>query len=1029
MQLGKKSVTAMCFSLLLFAGAGVREASAQAIHEGKVTGTVTSEDGASLPGATVEISGPALLGGKRTATTSARGVYLLSNLPVGRYRLTVSREAFNTVVHDDVDVSPAAVVTIDVTLPVGNISETVTITAAESVIDTKTSTIDSRIDRDLLAKLPTSRDAFYDLSLTAPGMFNSDSSQHLPSPTAYGSATNENVFLVNGVDATNPRAAAFGSLINVNYDAVEEVRVVALGSKAEYGSYSGAAIDVLTKSGSNTFRGTGAFYSLLGSPASNQPGANADLGADWLYVGEGEQLSGESKSDWEAAFTLGGPLLKDKLWFFTAFNYLRAKNLPPRWSVDNESWGRYADAKLTAAPWANHNAWLAYHYEDNDATGGSWGSEPAWDSTMNYGTASVNHTFSGQWQWFTDSRTTLSAKYLGFWTNDKPHLPDNRPDHPGYINWWKWADYGINGAFPYVEAQKSTRQTIQADMSHFAEQFLGEHDIKFGVQYTKGRGNWQGGYFQNYANFLYPYRWTQSVQYMQNWYGDTGLLFYNQRYTLNPFLTVRTADSVGAFLDDQWSPTKRLTVNLGLRFDNMSTRYGTGEVYDLVGSPDEINGPPPVVRERLSTEDVFSFKTLSPRVGLSYMLTEDGKTVARASFGRYYMPLNVEFLRRFGPDMEPASILWQLYSVGPWSAVDTNGDGMIDANETRNAARMVHGQTPLREELRTKDQSWTLNVAEDLKDQFTDQVTLNLEREVAKNFSIGATYIYKHSGNLFANIPINRVTGEEWEYERIPFTTSSGQTVDLYSVVLKDYNGDGVIDSSDIAWVGDNNTSKVVNMGAFDGIDPKRDYHGFQLTFNKKYSDRWQGLASLLYSKSDGMARRTMRQDINVEGPMFWDDNWMGSLNYTVNNMEGPLPFTPKFELKVSGSYKIPRIEVDLGARLRFHTGRPVWLTESFPQHTQWADPEGGVLDTGGLGRVVAYDPNDPDYLPSQTLVDLHLEKAFKIRDNQKLHVILDGFNLLNVHTPTDVDIQFEFGKVTAIPQSRRVRAGVRYEF
>ena len=76
--------------------------------------------------------------------------------------------------------------------------------------------------------------------------------------------------------------------------------------------------------------------------------------------------------------------------------------------------------------------------------------------------------------------------------------------------------------FPYVEAQKSSRQTFQADLSHYAEEFLGQHDIKFGVQYTKGRGNWQGGYFQNYVNFLYPYRWTQSVANMQAWYGDTG---------------------------------------------------------------------------------------------------------------------------------------------------------------------------------------------------------------------------------------------------------------------------------------------------------------------------------------------------------------------------------------------------------------------------------------------------------------------------------------------------------------------------
>jgi hypothetical protein len=649
---------------------------------------------------------------------------------------------------------------------------------------------------------------------------------------------------------------------------------------------------------------------------------------------------------------------------------------------------------------------------------------------MTYGAKSVNHTISSQWQWFPSGTTTVTGKYLGFWTDDKPHLPDNRPDNPGYINWWKWADYGINGSFPYVEAKKSNRQTVQADVSHFTEGFLGQHDIKFGVQYTKGRGNWQGGYFQNYVNFLYPYRWTQSVQYLQSWYGDTGLLFYNQKDTLNPFLTVRTADSIGAFLDEQWTPTRRLTVNLGLRFDHMTTKYGVGKVYDFVTTPDGINGPPPVVRDRAATDNIFDFKNYSPRVGLSYMLTNDGKTVARAAFGRYYQPLNVETLRRFGPDMPPTQRVFQIFEVGPWSAVDTNGDGEIDTNETRNAARLVHGLTPLSETEQTVDFSWTLNVADGLKNQYTDQITLNLEREIANNLSVSGSYIFKHSTNLFSNIPINRVTGQEWEYERKPFTTSAGKQVMLYSVVQKDYNGDGVVDGQDIAWIGNNNTSRVQNMPAFDGIEPRRNYHGLQLTLKKRYSDRWQGLASFLYSKSSGISRRSFRQDFNAEAPMFFDDNWMGTLNYTINNLDGPLPFTPKYEVKLSGSYKIPKLEVDLGARFRLHTGRPMWKLEDYPQLTQFGGPENGVVDPGGLPQIVADDPNNPDYLPRSVLLDLHFERAFKLGGDQRsLHLVVDGFNVFNSSTPTDMDPHFEFGKVTAIPASRRFRGGVRFQF
>ncbi|HEY7925460.1 MAG TPA: TonB-dependent receptor [Vicinamibacteria bacterium] len=1036
MQSGKAFATALCLCLL-FVGVSVGPVRAQAILEGKVTGTVTSEDGAPLPGATLEISSPALLAGTRSATTSARGTYVFLNLPPGKYRLTASHDAFKTVIQENVDVSAASVMTVDLMLPVGTVQEQMTVTAEGPIVDTKTSTIDSKIDQEMLQRLPTSRDAFLDLALTTPGMAPGSGAPaqttEFQSPTAYSSATNENVFLINGVDATNPRAGAFGSLVNVNYDAVEEVRIVALGSRAEYGSFSGAAIDVVTKSGSNAFHGSAAFYSKLGDVASNQPAAGEDLGAPFLHVNEGDVLAGDIKTDWEGSGTVGGPIVKDKLWFFGALNYLRGTSVPPLSALNSESWGRYADLKLNAAPFTSHRAFVAYHYENNDGNGWSWGNQPGWDTSMTYGSKTKNNTVSAQWQWFANPKTTLSAKWLGFWTKDTPYIPSDAPSHPGYINWWKWTDaygsLGINGAFPYVEAYQSSRQTLQADISHYAERFLGVHDIKFGVQYTKGRSNSQGGYFQNYVNFLYPYRWTQSVQYMQSWYGDTGLLFYNQKDTINPSLTVRTGDSGGAFLDDQWSLNKRVTINLGLRFDHMTAKYGVGKVYDFATSPDEF-GSLPVLRDRAATDDIFNFKTWSPRIGLTYQLTADGKTVARASWGRYYQPLNAESLRRFGPDMPPVSREFQIYSVGPWDSVDTNGDGEIDSWETLAASRRIYGMTPISEEQQTIDYSWTLNTDPDMKDQHTDQFTLNLEREIVKNFSVSATYIYKHTGDIYANVPINRETGQDWEYEMIPFTTSAGQQVQLYSVVLKDYDGNGVVDSDDVAWIGNNNTSRVQNLPAFGGKKPVRDFHGAQLVFRKRFADRWQALASVVYSSSDGIARRSLRQDFNVESPMFYDDNWLQNLNSTVNNLEGPLPFTPKWEMKLSGSYTIPSIDVDLGARLRFMTGRPMWMLDNYPQHTQFGDPPGGVIDPGGLNQVVAIDPNSPDHLPDLALLDLHAEKPFKLGGAKELRVVVDGFNIFNTNTATDMSVNSEgYGRITNIPQGRRFRLGVRFQF
>jgi hypothetical protein len=371
----------------------------------------------------------------------------------------------------------------------------------------------------------------------------------------------------------------------------------------------------------------------------------------------------------------------------------------------------------------------------------------------------------------------------------------------------------------------------------------------------------------------------------------------------------------------------------------------------------------------------------------------------------------------------------QFFSV-PWDIADANGDGEIDTIETRNAARHVYGMTPY--DVINYDPadrfSWKLDVDPNLKDQYTDQITLNLERELVKDFSISGSFIYKHSANIFANIPINAHTGEPWEYDRVPFTTASGQTVELYSIKWKDYNGDGAIDGGDIHWLGlsENATSKVVNMGEFDGIKPKRDYMGFQLVFNKRYANRWQMLGSILYSKSEGMGNRIFGNDMNAEGPMFYDNNWMGTLNYTINNMKGPLPFTPKWEFKVSGSYKVPYVELDLGARFRLHTGRPVWTLEEIPVHSEWSDPPGSVI-SGGIGSIVSGEK--PKYLPAQTLLDFRAEKSFKMGKYGSLGIILDIFNVFNANTPNSIDNQWEFGKVGGILDPRSFRFSFMFQF
>ena len=231
-------------------------------------------------------------------------------------------------------------------------------------------------------------------------------------------------------------------------------------------------------------------------------------------------------------------------------------------------------------------------------------------------------------------------------------------------------------------------------------------------------------------------------------------------------------------------------------------------MYELLTSPDQITTGSDVLRESTIDREHLRFQDGLAPVGRDLCADrgrEDSDT------GRVWALLHAAqhrvSCRRFGPDVPPLTRDFQMFEVGPWSEVDTNGDGVVDTLETRDAARKVAGLTPISEESRIIDNSWTLNVAHGVKDQHADEFTLNFEREVARNLSVGATYIYKHTTDMLANIPINRETGQQWEYERKPFTTSAGQEVRLYSIVQKDYDQNGVIDGDDIAWIGDNGTS------------------------------------------------------------------------------------------------------------------------------------------------------------------------------------------------------------------------------
>jgi outer membrane receptor protein involved in Fe transport len=1036
-----RSGTWLLLSVLLI----VPAAFAQSVSDGTLTGTVTLSTGESIRGVPVKITSPALVTRERTVISDENGRFVFLSLPPGTYGLTASLDGFRQFSTAGIILNSGDKVDVNVTLQQGAYTEEMVVEGVAPIVDTRTSTIDTTFTNEILDVLPTARNAFYDLALTAPGMASVGVDESwLSSPSAFGGAANENIFLVNGVNATNPRGAPWGSLVSVNYNTVEEVKILSIGSKAEYGSFSGAAIDVLTKSGGNDFKGDVAYYSMVGNAADNSPcggvttGLCEEFGDELFYADPNDVLTTRPESSDELSLTFGGPIVRDRLWFYAGYSNTNAETDTPLFEPLSIWESKLYDLKLTGDFNSKHRGWLSYHFEDLESGNTTWGQ--TWDPSMVYFSPTENDTIQAQYQWVISDRDLFSAKYLGFDTAQNPTIP-NENGHPGFINWWKWVggqSIGLGGDFPYVEAQKSKRQTMQIDETHYAANFMGEHEMKFGVQYTKSEGNWQGGYFHGYANFAYPYPWDYGPAKDWWWNGpeswqwgtDENPVFpiYNNKVFRNPWLTVRQADSKGAFFDDTWTLGPRITLNLGLRYDNMTAKYGEGAVYEMPNSPDDINNPV-VLRTREGTDNIFDFKTWSPRLGLAWTLTEDQKTVMRVNLGRYYAPMGVESLRRFGPDMEPTLTETWMYYL-PMSEVDLNHNGKVDFNEVRPATRLLAGRQPsVLFNSGISDPSWDLEVEDGTTSPYTDQFHISLQRQLGSDFAIEGSYIYKKTKDFIVLRPYNTATGEYFEWEASPYTTWRDFQTQAWQIAMRDYNGDGKMDVNDAKFVLSHTDYRAVNLDEFNGESVDRLYHGVQLVFTKRYSHRWQGMGSINWNTSDGIAPRTVSQNWYIDGPMTMDTPFGTTMNQFQNNTSGPLPMTPEWMFKLSGSYTIPVVETNFGLRYRYDSGRPIFPVTSIPGFASWmADLQPGVY-LGGGGNMVADDPNEPTWLPASSIVDLSFSKEISV-SNYGVNLSFDVLNAFNENAPNSIGYQQgDFGRVYSLVQPRIYRVGVKLLF
>jgi Carboxypeptidase regulatory-like domain len=554
---------------------------------GDIRGVITDESGAVLPGVTVTLKGPAVQGTPTTVSNES-GVFRFPNLAPGVYEITVELTGFATKQQTGIQVALGATQEVPVQMSVSTQQETITVVAEAPVVDSASTEISTNYTREWVENAPVRRFTFFDLINASPGV--SQSTQTSSRSQAFGSAANENLYLLDGTDFTAPLSGAAWPWPNT--DAIEEVQVLSLGANAEYGNVAGAVFNIVTRQGANAFRGDSNFY----YQNSGLTGRNTNDDQD------GGQPYNRARFI-DSTTQLGGPILQDKLWFFGSWQFQQDwesqpgtdKNYPAKSNAK-----RYF-FKFNYSLNQNHRIQVQSHddfYEIPErATPEKDPSTIALNSGHNPSpgvlyTAVINPT------------TVFEARYSGFYGTAET-LPLN--GGPKINRRFNDLDTGnITGGISYWYDGKSFKTAFAGKVTKYADNFLGaQHDFKVGVQYNSGGGESLNGY----NDYIYTYSGVPS-------YG----------YTQNPFWRGGRMRAVGVYADDTVR-VGRLTLNLGVRYD-ASKAYFNG--FPLLDRNENQIGTSQKV------DKLFDWNVFSPRVGATVKLNDAGTTLLKGSWGRYY---------------------------------------------------------------------------------------------------------------------------------------------------------------------------------------------------------------------------------------------------------------------------------------------------------------------------------------------------------------------------------------------------------
>jgi len=947
------------------------------IDQGRLTGSVTDAQNAVLPGVTVTAKSPSLQG-SRTVVTESDGKYSIAALPSGEYELTFELPGFQTIKRGNIKLGLGQILTVDSQMQVASVQESVTVSAASPVVDMQNTKVGTDFTSDKLVGVPTATDIWAVLGQASGVRMNGFDvgGSHKSQQTGYESfgIRNQNRVLNDGVDTTEGTG---GAGFYADYFANEEVAVAAAGGDVEMNSPGSAVVNTI-KSGGNSFKMLDNLtYQTEDFVGDNRTGDAAKTLRG--YTGQ------PNIKFWEGHVDVGGPIKKDKLWFFGAYNHFKIdkqiSGVPRGVATDL---GLF-DNETTKETWKVSQkdtviGYLQYGRKQKPNRGLSVTVSPEAAQPQD----SFSWVYKGEHQRVWSSRLFTDVKFNLFGYDFPLGVKTDFATHPPRFD--TGTQFTSGAAWDAFDLARQKPQ-VTAQTTYYVPDKAGSHDLKFGFEYvldiSKYTIDGRSGPIQ-YRDLSTATNEIQFVDVGKNsdlnstWSGGNNR---NQRYA--------------GYAQDRWNLNSRTTLQLGVRWDYQRPYYLAGKrdpiIQDVlpasVVNPSLI-GKPMFTAQSFPQSAIVTRNSIAPRLGVSYDVSGKGSTVLKAFYGRFYYNYADAFSA-----LNPGGANYKTFKFN-----DLNGNRLYDGTQELGAFVSSAGGV-------------STSVDPNIKKPYADEYDASIEHQFWGESSVRVAYVRKNTFNEISTIDLSRVGHFTVPITRTiniqQFTTAGTVTSGTTAVNLLDL---------DRAPLGQNTVTN--------SPDGHYMYDTMQFAFNKRfgsglfiqtsYDYQWRNELKGGGGLGDSVSRTNTL--MNPSGSPLNSDpitiGFFNNANPAVSNRQK----STNWQGRGMARYVFP---YDIGAamNLRVQSGfnfAPIYTT---------------TLPNAGTVRFFSANI-DGDRSDTVPILDLRADKAFRI-GKYRVTAMADLFNVMNSNAVTNFTLVngTNYNKIIAALDPRTFQVGFRFDF